>query len=186
MARFKPLPVIHCLLPRVGDKAALLASVDATLVQYFSRSSLLSTPVFETSNLSNCSMKGRKLSQLSGSWSGWVSGMGFGLGYRMVVKARGQCKGSIASHKTPHSSTPKIIIIPTTNSSLSTPSPSTLPASLSSAMICSRLGGSVIILACWSCPLRSARRLSMVPSSAASHETWSGCVLGWVSGWVSG
>ena len=55
MERFEPLPVIHCLpLPREGDKAAadaLLACCTNSIASvYFCRSSLLSIPVFETSN----------------------------------------------------------------------------------------------------------------------------------------
>ena len=68
-ARFKLVPVraSQGLLPRGGDKAALLASCTFSIASiYFSRSSWLSVPVLETSNWSNCSMNGRKLSHESG------------------------------------------------------------------------------------------------------------------------
>ena len=56
--------------------------------------------------------------------------------------------------------------MPMMNSSLSTPLPS-----LSSERICSRFGGFVMSCARASCEARISLSLSMMPRSAASHET---------------
>ena len=192
-ARFKLVPVraSQGCLPRGGDKAALLASCTFSIASiYFSRSSWLSVPVLETSNWSNCSMNGRKLSHESGcrtarrqelrgngskkpvetqkvvvvvvvavggdggdggdGGGGGGGGGGAVVGVAVGVASRGPWRTHHHSHHELELVDARAVLF---------------ARFLSSAMICSRLGGSVMILACWSCPLRSARRSSMVAAA---------------------